>query len=122
MKVKMEAKYLFLCLCSLFFCFTANGFDNASREEQWKYIGRSFGGDDVFIDENHVSRDSEANAIRAMLVNRQNWAENDMGLPSDTSDKHRKQCIDYFKYAASIEDVVFWCDNEPQHNNIETLF
>jgi hypothetical protein len=119
----MEAKYLFLCFCSLFFCLTANGLENASREVQWTYIGRSFGGDDVFIDGNHVSRNSEADAIRAaMLVNRQNCSEKDMGLPSDTSDKHRKQCIDSFKYASSIEGVAFWCGNEPHHNNMETLF
>ena len=119
----MKAKYLLLCLFSVFFFLNAKAADDTSREVKWKYIGRSFGGDDVFFDEDNVSRNNEANAIRTViLVNKQNCSENDLGATSDTSEEHRKSCVNSFKYASSVEGVVFWCGDSPHSNEVETQF
>ncbi|WP_321881970.1 hypothetical protein [Paraburkholderia bannensis] len=95
--------------------------DTLDRAE-WQYAGRSYGGDDVYVDLRNSQRiDDDPDTVRAvLLVNRLNCGD---GPVARNRAEARAQCMQSFGYASYIVGHRYWCGKDSSRaHDVETYF
>jgi len=96
-------------------------FETTLDETIWKYVGRSFGGDDVYVDVRRARRGkNNPNVIFAtVLVNRMNCSDRDA---AQTREEAKGRCMKSFGYASAIEGKGYWCGDDYKKNEVASFF
>ncbi|MGU7772633.1 hypothetical protein ACV229_20985 [Burkholderia sp. MR1-5-21] len=100
-------------LCAMFGATSAQSetpaFPDTLNHTEWRYVGASYGGDDVYIDTKRSRRvdDDTGETLAIVLVNRMNCAD---GPKPGSRTAARTQCLNAFGYASYIVEHVYWCD------------
>ncbi|WP_321785833.1 hypothetical protein [Burkholderia pyrrocinia] len=96
-------------------------FETALDQKIWKYAGRSFGGDDVYVDASRARRGAhDPNVVlAAVLLNRMNFSDRDAAR---TREEARGRCMKSFGYASTIEGKSYWCGSDSKKNEVATFF
>ncbi|WP_175955125.1 hypothetical protein [Burkholderia sp. BCC0405] len=96
-------------------------FETALDQEVWKYVGRSFGGDDVYVDAKRARRGGRnANIVFSpVMVNRMNCSDRAV---AQTREEARGRCIKALGYASLIEGKAYWCGDDYRKNEVATFF
>ncbi|MGC3025607.1 hypothetical protein ACPUER_10685 [Burkholderia sp. DN3021] len=96
-------------------------FETTLDQKVWKYAGRSFGGDDVYVDAKRARRGAHNSnvVLAAVLVNRMNCSDHDA---AQTREEARGRCMQSFGYASTIEGKSYWCGDGYKKNEVATFF
>jgi hypothetical protein len=121
---KLRAIFLSLALLlsrSTFAQFDNPVFKTTLDETVWKYVGRSFGGDDVYVDAKRARRGkNDPNVVfAAVLVNRMNCSDRDA---AQTREEAKSRCMKSFGYASTIEGKGYWCGDDYKKNEAASFF
>jgi hypothetical protein len=87
----------------------------------WKYAGRSFGGDDVYVNANYAIQIKEdPNAVASVvLVNRLNCSDEEA---AKTREQAQSRCVHSFGYASWKGAQRFWCADDPSKHSVATYW